>query len=82
MVVFMCPVRACGQRFKGHAKLAEHWRRVHVQMVKLQSCVHCKQTFGTVNKAASHIRQSGKQHWLKEISVTHRQFIDLGSIKF
>ena len=69
MVVFICPVRACGQRFRGHAKLAEHLRRIHVQMVKLQSSVHCKQTFRMVNKAASHIRQSGKRHWLKEISV-------------
>ena len=82
MVVFICPVRACGQRFKGHARLAEHLRRVHVQMSKLQSCVHCKHTFRTVNKAASHIRQSEKEHWLKEISFTNRQFIDPGSIKF
>ena len=82
MVVFVCPLRACGQQFKRYAKLAEHWRRVHIQTVKLQRCVHCQQTFRTANKAASHIRQSGKQRWLKAISVTNRQFIDPGSIKF
>ena len=82
MVVFICPVRPCQQRFKRHAKLAEHWRRVHVKTVKLQSCVWCSKTFRTVNKAVAHIRQTGKQHWVKEISVTNREFIDPNEIKF
>ena len=30
----------------------------------------------------AHIRQTGKQHWIKEISVTNREFIDPKEIKF
>ena len=61
--------------------MAEHWRREHVKMVKQQSCVWCSKTFRTVNKAVAHIRQTGKQQWVKEISV-NREFIDPNEIKF
>ena len=50
-------------------------------MVKQQSCVWCSKTFRTVNKAVAHIRQTGKQQWVKEISV-NREFIDPNEIKF
>ena len=82
MVVFICPVTTCNLRFKQHAKLADHWRRIHVKTVKLQSCVGCRQTFRTINKAVAHIKKSGKEHWVKEICVTNRNFLDPVDINF
>ena len=36
----------------------------------------------SIIKVMAHIRQTGKQHWVKEISVTNREFIDPNEIKF
>ena len=48
----------------------------------LRTCVGCRQTFRTKNKAVTHIETSGQEHWIKEIRVTNHNFLDLVNVKF